>query len=213
MQHLYICLFGEFVVYKLINNNLMVKFRCLYIVGFALTIFTMISCDNNSIQKQVEQFYTDSITIPYKKLSYVGNSQKNSLNDNYKYTMVIYMDSLSCSSCEIKHLNSWNKLLHYEQENIVKFVFIFTPSKENRNLTKNLYMESNFVHGIYIDNYGVFKNLNKNIPDNEMLHCFLLDKDNRIVLVGNPIRNDEMGKLFEKVIHHQYLLNISDRRQ
>ena len=42
--------------------------------------------------------------------------------------------------------------------------------------------------------------MNMHLPDNNMLHSFLLDKENRVVLVGSPLQNDKMEKLFWELL-------------
>ena len=42
--------------------------------------------------------------------------------------------------------------------------------------------------------------LNPHLPDKEEFHTFLLDEENRVLLVGNPVRNIKLKKLYLDVI-------------
>lgn len=50
---------------------------------------------------------------------------------------------------------------------------------------------------IYLDKGGMFKELNPFIGDNPLLHVFLIDSSNRIKIVGDPLYNEEVLKLYK----------------
>lgn len=41
---------------------------------------------------------------------------------------------------------------------------------------------------------------NPQIPDNEMFHTFVINKEGKVLMVGNPFANEKMEALFKKVI-------------
>lgn len=43
----------------------------------------------------------------------------------------------------------------------------------------------------------MFKELNPFIGDNPLLHVFLIDSSNRIKIVGDPLYNEEVLKLYK----------------
>ncbi|MBR2195950.1 MAG: hypothetical protein IJ911_10090 [Salinivirgaceae bacterium] len=53
---------------------------------------------------------------------------------------------------------------------------------------------------IFIDTANQFYKLNPHIPDNKLMHSFLLDSEGKVVLVGNPIQNQAMFDLYKKTI-------------
>ena len=59
-------------------------------------------------------------------------------------------------------------------------------------------------HGIdfpvVIDKYNDFRSINHSIPADSRYHTFLLDRNNRVVLVGNPLASDAMWSLFRKTL-------------
>ena len=46
-----------------------------------------------------------------------------------------------------------------------------------------------------------------NFPTSSLLQCFLIDQNNHIILIGNPIRNDNIWDLYKKAIH----MNLSSK--
>ncbi len=55
-------------------------------------------------------------------------------------------------------------------------------------------------NAIYIDTCNAFLDANPQIPDNEMFHTFVINKDGKVLMVGNPFANEKMEALFKKVI-------------
>lgn len=53
---------------------------------------------------------------------------------------------------------------------------------------------------IYIDTTGIFRHKNPHIPKNKVFHTFLLDKDNKAVLAGDPLEHPEMRPLYHQAI-------------
>ena len=46
-----------------------------------------------------------------------------------------------------------------------------------------------FDYPILLDTLGEFEKLNPHLPKNGTFHTFLLDENNNVILVGNPLRN------------------------
>lgn len=63
-----------------------------------------------------------------------------------------------------------------------------------------LSLESGFCQAIYIDTLGVFAKRNSHIPKESMYHVFLLDNENYIILVGNPLTNKTIENHFMKIV-------------
>jgi hypothetical protein len=40
-----------------------------------------------------------------------------------------------------------------------------------------------------------------NFPKEQDFRCFLLDKDNKVVMVGNPVLNPGIWELYKKIIN------------
>ena len=55
-----------------------------------------------------------------------------------------------------------------------------------------------FLTDYCIDDKNIFSKINPCIPSEEQFHVFLLDKDNRIILVGNPLKSNKIHNLLIK---------------
>ena len=54
---------------------------------------------------------------------------------------------------------------------------------------------------VYVDDRQYFITNNPTIPEDAMFHTFLLDRENRIVLVGNPVHNEKLWELYKNTIN------------
>ena len=53
---------------------------------------------------------------------------------------------------------------------------------------------------IYMDTTGVFRRTNPQLPSNPMLHTFLLDENNEVLAVGNPLENEKIDRMFWRTV-------------
>jgi hypothetical protein len=120
-------------------------------------------------------------------------------NDNYK--IMLYVDSLGCTSCRLK-LSAWKKIME-ESDTVFtrkpEFVFFFQPKKTDEKDLQHIFRQNGFRHPVFIDKNNVIGKLN-NFPSSPEHQCFLLDKDNRVIIVGNPSLNPGIWTLFKKII-------------
>ena len=140
---------------------------------------------------------SNPISLPNNAVISVNG--KDSLVTDYfesDYKMVVYADSVGCTSCGISKMHIWEPLMTYAEtfKGELKFHFIFSTSKSNniRNALKN----NSFCYPVLIDEKKEFEKINPHLPKNKSMHSFLLDKNNNVIMVGNPIQNKEIEKLF-----------------
>lgn len=80
----------------------------------------------------------------------------------------------------------------------VPFLFYFHPKdvKELRFLTRR----EGFTYPVCFDETGDFNRLN-HFPSESMLQTFLLDKENKVIAMGNPILNPKVKELYMNLIN------------
>ena len=81
---------------------------------------------------------------------------------------------------------------------------IFSPSSKKVFEVINLLKYSDFHHSIYIDSHHHFSN-NNSIPIDKRLHTFLVNKDNKVILLGDPTNNVALWNLYVKTINELYV--------
>lgn len=116
-----------------------------------------------------------------------------------EYKVLVYVDSIGCTSCKLQ-LHKWKELIDYTDsvtQNKVPFLFFFHPkdAKEIRYLLKR----DGFDRPICIDLDDRLNKLNK-FPADMTFLTFLLDKNNKVSVLGNPVHNTAVKDLYLKQI-------------
>jgi len=174
---------------------------------YIILLFTIISCNNEqSLSKELLLLQSRPVILPLNEDLIIRNVDSilmNGKKDELKY--IIYSDSLDCTSCMINNLSSWNPILEYSKKYNGKliFQFIFSPIKKDLRQINMLIEHSGFKHQIMIDLKKNFEKLNPHLPKNKALHSFLLDENNNVILVGNPLHNKKIEEMFYKIVEER----------
>ena len=115
------------------------------------------------------------------------------------YRILLYTDSMGCTSCKLRLLN-WKSLMQ-ETDSIfpdqVAFLFYFHP-KDKKELSF-LLRRDKFDHPVFIDEENDIDRMN-HFPKQMEYQCFLLDKDNKVLSIGNPTLNPRIWNLYLKIM-------------
>lgn len=120
--------------------------------------------------------------------------------DSREYKYIVYIDSTQCSTCNIEQLYHWKEFI--DKFETVAFYFIIAPQSKAAvsSLPRHFYKTS-LNYPIFIDeNYSFMRN-NPHIPSDPTYHNLLLDKDNKVLMVGSPIYNDKIEKLLYEIVN------------
>lgn len=77
--------------------------------------FALMSCsEKESFKKGIIQLQSHPITLPLDKMRCMWNgkdtlSLHGKINPNFK--LVVFLDTVACSSCELKAMYMWNEML------------------------------------------------------------------------------------------------------
>ena len=116
-----------------------------------------------------------------------------------EYKVLVYVDSIGCTSCKLQ-LPQWKEFIAYVDSvsgGKIPFLFFF-QSKDNKEL-RYILKRDNFRLPVCVDSQNEFGKLNR-FPSEQMFQTFLLDKDNRVKVIGNPIHNLSVKELYLKEI-------------
>jgi hypothetical protein len=119
-----------------------------------------------------------------------------------EYKILLYVDSAGCSSCRLK-LSQWKQLIE-ESDSLFQdrlgFLLFFQP-KSKKDLDY-LFRSDRFDYPVFIDMNKAINRLN-HFPDKPEYQCFLLDKNNKIRMIGNPASNLKIWELYKQTISGQ----------
>jgi hypothetical protein len=190
--------------------------RCQRGINVALFFFMVLtsSCtQNKKIERQIEQLCEMAIRIDVDSMVACNVSDSVLLNptgSNLK--MIIWADSTECSQCYIRHLDYWKGYMKLENENPdgIQFYYILETAPEKMEEMISLIQTTQLEHVIYVDTMQLFRRNNPNIPSDVLFHSFLLDSDNKVVLVGNPTRNKGIQNLFNRILDEKLGISMKD---
>ena len=171
-------------------------------VVIMVAVFFIIGC-RGAYKKDanLELLMSSPIHLPLSEMEKFNN---NSLEDNQEselYKLIHFVDTKSCSICGLKSLYQWDDLLiKNNMGKLVQLCYIIEAGNHNREDLINAINETYYQGDVYLDSLGVFLKHNTNIPSNRLYHTFLLDKNNNVVLVGNPLNNTYVEELLVKTV-------------
>ena len=118
--------------------------------------------------------------------------------DSYK--ILLHVDSTGCTDCKLKQLGGWKDMEALTDSLVkdkVQFLYVFSPDRMNY-VAYNLRVHD-FNFPVCIDPQDSLGILNQ-FPEDENFHTFLLDKDNRVLAIGNPIYSTRIRDLYLNII-------------
>ena len=108
---------------------------------------------------------------------------------------MVFVDSIGCTSCKLQ-LSRWKEFIRYtdsiSQKNI-PFLFFF--QFDDQWEIHSLLIRENFDKPICLDRSDSLNQLN-HFPKDIRFQVFLLDKNNKVVVIGNPVHNPNVKELY-----------------
>ena len=159
----------------------------------------MVSCSESEkerLSRLVQEWEGKEILFPAHSTFTIQG--KDTVDFDFKgaaYKIVTYIDSVGCTSCKLQ-LHRWRELVK-EVDSLtngdVPFLFYFHPKdmKELRYLTRR----DAFTYPVCFDEKDDFNRMN-HFPSEMMFQTFLLDKENRVIAMGNPVQNPKVKELY-----------------
>jgi hypothetical protein len=173
-------------------------------VPLLIVALGLVSCKSYRLERKIEAFMQHPIVVP-QDIRQIPSEVNDSLVLDLEgkiVRLIVYVDSVECSSCKVGHMHQYDEIIDYQKTVGDQYLplFIFNPPKHiNEEFLRHLRL-SYFDYPILLDSVGAFARANPQIPTDERLHTFLLDRDGKVVLVGDPSRNPELWELYKKTI-------------
>lgn len=179
-----------------------------------VTISLFASCADDrsaSVADIVSQWEGREILFPENSVFTIqGRDTVDFQFQNAPYKILTYVDSVGCMSCKLQLMN-WSK---YIQEldsvtgNSVPVAFFINASdkKELSYITRR----DGFKHPVCFDEKDELNSLNQFSAD-MTFQTFLLNGENRVVGIGNPVHNANVKALYYRIINGEGLPEASSR--
>lgn len=177
--------------------------KTISISAFLTMLFFLLSCketEKEKITRLVTEWQGKEIRFPKEMVftRYLTDTVDWQIPES-DYKVLIYVDSIGCTSCKLQ-LHKWKEMIDYTDSitgSKVPFVFVFQPKdlKEMQYLLKR----DRFDLPVYMDLDDRLNKLNR-FPSDLTFQTFLLNKENRVVVLGNPVHNLAVKDLYLKQI-------------
>lgn len=153
---------------------------------------------NNEISTTLKVFYGQTIVFP-EALKSVSGQQTNLKDYNCpkSYKLIAYIDSTACTPCTLDNFTLWKNFTEKLEQSDTELIIILKSDRDREIQEILTHYDIHFP--AFINPEGNFKTLNQ-LPENSLLHTFLVDKNNRVAFVGSPIQNEKSWLLFQEVI-------------
>lgn len=172
------------------------KYISILIITFLSVLSACQDKNKQEITQIIKEWQGKEIVFPENPtFTQFGNDTVPYQIPESEYKIVLYVDSVGCTSC-ILQLHKWKSLIE-EVDSIsngtVPVLFFFHP-KDTREISY-LLKRDDITIPVCIDKEDRFNTMN-NFPNNQSFQCFLLDKDNKVILIGNPVHNTRIKDMY-----------------
>lgn len=171
----------------------MKKVHCILLA----TMMLLSSCGKKKFANEILQMQSRPIDMTPCEEAYCyeeGKEVKYNCKDS-TYKLVIFIDSLSCSPCFVSHmLDYMGTVVDFDSVG-VNTLFIFEPKEEQKESLVSSLKELAYPIRTTVVPNGKFSSANPHLPSSSVLHSFLLNGNNEVMVVGNPMRNSNIKKL------------------
>ena len=168
-----------------------------------MSLLLVVSCQDKKKEEAfsaIKQWMGKEISFPKSSVFTIRGTDTIdfALNES-DYKIVSYIDTAGCVSCQLK-LGEWQRFME-EVDAVspthIPFIFYLYP-KNVKDLLIEFRREA-FDYPVCLDEKDEFNRLNK-LAESKALRTFLLDKENRIIAIGNPIENPNVKKFYLKLL-------------
>jgi hypothetical protein len=168
-----------------------------------LSIILLTSCDEYKLQKQLERFTAEEIVVSGKmRQTVAGRDSVMLVSASEDIRLIVWVDSLTCSMCRVNKMLEYSQIVDFHKEMKGKFVplFVFSPSQNKIREVLQSLETTQFAYPVFVDERQEFPAANPHIPADNRFHTFLIDKNGKVVLVGDPVNNPQLWELYKTTI-------------
>lgn len=174
--------------------------RTILLLLILLSLFACTDSRKEEITNFIKEWNGKEILFPEKSVFTIqGEDTVDFSFRNAEYKMVSYFDSLGCISCKLQ-LDRWSDFIHEMDsvtQNKVPFAMFFHP--KDLNELKRITRKYQFDYPVCFDEKDEFNSLN-HFSRNPYFQTFLLDKDNKVLAMGNPIITPSVKELYLHIV-------------
>lgn len=172
----------------------------LIVTNLCLLTASCSESDKERLSRLVKEWEGKEILFPAHSIFTIQGKDTVDFDfEDAEYKVVTYIDSVGCTDCKLQ-LPRWKELM-VEVDSLtggsVPFLFYFHPKdlRELRFLTRR----DAFAFPVCFDEKDEFNRLN-HFSGEMMFQTFLLDKENKVIALGNPVLSLKVKELYLNLI-------------
>ena len=172
-----------------------------YILIFIL-FCGLYGCKSWQIKNEIERLINREIQIPSNLETIHNGICQNSQTTTFECLtklLIIYSPE-DCTSCKISHLYSLENLFTLTDKALFSPIIVFVPEQKGYTPLLSLLNSNPFKYPVYVDKFRKIEQMNPMLPKDSRFHFLLLDKYNKVILIGDPTASDAMWSLFRKTL-------------
>lgn len=164
----------------------------------AATLLTCSCNDNRAAHTNIiTEWVGREIVIPDELVYQIKDDTIDLDLSRPDFKIISYVDSTGCTSCRMK-LRQWSELIN-ELKSLpdVDVEIIMIINTDTPKEITYLLQRDNYLNPVAIDRDNLFDRLNELPPKSEH-HTFLLDAENKVLAIGNPVLNPKIKQIFRQ---------------
>lgn len=177
------------------------QYITLIVIGFH---FWACSSNKSDLEKLVYEWQGKEILLP-DVMTDVMTGDTIDLEDA-DFIILNYVDSSGCTSCKMR-LILWHEFLCSLDTltNATMEALTIVNAPDARELTA-LIQRDDYSYPVFLDSID-WTNATNIFPDDANFHTFLLDRNRKIIALGNPIFNTKVAALYKSIISGESALS------
>ncbi len=164
-------------------------------------IIALISCNShrNEAKRIVKKWIGKEIILPGHDITYKTMGRDTVCLGIWEkpHKIFVYIDSIGCTSCRLG-LSQWMEIIDSSRLVYPDLGFLFVVHSNNYRKFEQELRDAEFTYPIIYDYRNDFYKLNQFPPD--PYRTFLLDRNNKILLIGSPVRNPKIWELYQRAL-------------
>lgn len=168
-------------------------------VLFLLLCLLIVGCTNGALSREDYLKLKNSKIVFPKNMEQFSNIKVAKLPTAYK--MLVFRDSLACTPCYVKSLDEWKTFVSAFRSNRLSLIFVLVPKQEEYLSVRSVLRARRYNWTILVDKENAFEKTNPQMPKDGIYHCVLLDKNNKVVIIGNPLKNKKVFNMMIDLVN------------
>lgn len=153
----------------------------------------------NDLKDLYAEWQDKKFVIPQRPIWTIMAKDTIEYSSEGRICIINYIDSTGCVSCK-SQLPAWQEFFSNVEAitgGVINTMTFICPKRLSE--AKLALRDHHFTYPVCIDLADSLNKLN-HFPADERFHCFLLDENNRVLLIGNPVQNPKIKELYIRTI-------------